>query len=297
MGEVVHDQARRRASHGRSRRLYPRRGLSSPLATCGDRPFFRSDPAAHADAHQSRARPARAGLKRPGQALDSRHKGPLVVEESFPVIGSPPDPLKRRSDRRADFRRRPLHRWRLTCGKGQRMGIFAAAGGGKSTLLGMIARNARADVNVISLIGERGREVREFLENDLGPEGMARSVIIVSTSDQAAQLRINAAYVGTAIAEYFREQGKTVILMMDSVTRFAKGLARNRALPPESLLPGPASPRPSSPPCPAFSSAPATPKKGSMTAVLYHPRRRRRHERARLRRNAFDPRRPHHPLL
>lgn len=104
------------------------------------------------------------------------------------------------------------------------MGIFAAAGGGKSTLLGMIARNAKADVNVISLIGERGREVREFLENDLGTEGMSRSVIIVSTSDQAAQLRINAAYVGTAIAEYFREQGKTVILMMDSVTRFARAL-------------------------------------------------------------------------
>jgi type III secretion protein N (ATPase) len=104
------------------------------------------------------------------------------------------------------------------------MGIFSGAGVGKSTLLGMIARNAKADVNVISLIGERGREVREFLINDLGPEGMKRSVIIVSTSDQAAQLRLNAAYVGTAIAEYFRDQGKTVILMMDSVTRFARAL-------------------------------------------------------------------------
>src|SRR5690606_26527658 len=109
----------------------------------------------------------------------------------------------------------------LTCGEGQRVGIFAAAGVGKSTLLGMIARNAKADVNVISLIGERGREVREFIKNDLGEEGMARSVVIVSTSDQAPQLRINAAYVGTAIAEYFRSQGKSVILMMDSVTRFA----------------------------------------------------------------------------
>src|SRR4029078_184149 len=95
----------------------------------------------------------------------------------------------------------------LTCGKGQRMGIFAAAGVGKSTLLGMIARNAMADINVIALIGERGREVREFLINDLGPEGIKRSVIIVSTSDQAAQMRLNAAYVGTAIAEYFRDQG------------------------------------------------------------------------------------------
>ena len=104
------------------------------------------------------------------------------------------------------------------------MGIFAAAGGGKSTLLGMIAKHAKADVNVIALIGERGREVREFIENDLGPEGMKRSVLIVSTSDQAAQLRLNAAYVGTAIAEYFRAQGKTVILMMDSVTRYARAL-------------------------------------------------------------------------
>ncbi|MDN3508114.1 MAG: FliI/YscN family ATPase, partial [Simkaniaceae bacterium] len=112
----------------------------------------------------------------------------------------------------------------LTCGRGQRVGIFAAAGGGKSTLLGMIARNAVADVNVIALIGERGRELREFIINDLGEEGLARSVVVVSTSDQAAQLRLNAAYVGTAIAEYFREQGKSVILMMDSVTRFARAL-------------------------------------------------------------------------
>jgi type III secretion protein N (ATPase) len=112
----------------------------------------------------------------------------------------------------------------LTVGKGQRVGIFSAAGVGKSTLLGMIARNAVADVNVISLIGERGREVREFLINDLGTEGMKRSVIIISTSDQAAQMRLNAAYVGTAIAEYFRDQGKSVILMMDSVTRYARAL-------------------------------------------------------------------------
>jgi len=112
----------------------------------------------------------------------------------------------------------------LTVGRGQRMGIFAAAGGGKSTLLGMIARNAVADINVIALIGERGREVREFIKNDLGEDGLARSVVIVSTSDQAAQLRLNAAYVGTAIAEYFRDLGNNVILMMDSVTRFARAL-------------------------------------------------------------------------
>jgi type III secretion protein N (ATPase) len=159
-----------------------------------------------------------------GKPLDTDTKGPLVTDATFPVIAAPPDPLKRQ------LIAEPLSvgvrciDGVLTCGKGQRMGIFAAAGGGKSTLLGMIARNAKADINVITLIGERGREVREFLENDLGEEGMARSVVIVSTSDQAAQLRLNAAYVGTAIAEYFREQGHNVILMMDSVTRFARAL-------------------------------------------------------------------------
>ncbi|MBI2811211.1 MAG: type III secretion system ATPase SctN [Candidatus Melainabacteria bacterium] len=160
-----------------------------------------------------------------GKPLEAETKGPLVdVDESYPVIGPPPDPLKRKLITEPISVGVRAIDGVLTCGKGQRMGIFAGAGMGKSTLLGMIARNARADVNVISLIGERGREVREFLENDLGPEGMARSVIIVSTSDQAAQMRLNAAYVGTAIAEYFREQGKTVILMMDSVTRFARAL-------------------------------------------------------------------------
>ncbi|MBS0620224.1 MAG: type III secretion system ATPase SctN [Verrucomicrobia bacterium] len=159
-----------------------------------------------------------------GQPLDVDSKGPLIAEESYSVIGPPPDPLTRKLISEPISVGVRCIDGILTCGMGQRMGIFAAAGGGKSTLLGMIARNAKADVNVISLIGERGREVREFLENDLGPEGMARSVIIVSTSDQAAQLRLNAAYVGTAIAEYFREQGKSVILMMDSVTRFARAL-------------------------------------------------------------------------
>jgi type III secretion protein N (ATPase) len=159
-----------------------------------------------------------------GRPLDEDTKGPLVLEETFDVINAPPDPLKRAMITEPLSTGVRCIDGTLTCGQGQRMGIFAAAGGGKSTLLGMIARNAKADVNVISLIGERGREVREFLENDLGTEGMERSVVIVSTSNQAAQLRINAAYVGTAIAEYFREQGKTVILMMDSVTRFARAL-------------------------------------------------------------------------
>lgn len=159
-----------------------------------------------------------------GEPIDIEEKGPLHLTESYPVVGPPPDPLKRQLiEEPISVGVRAIDGV-LTCGKGQRMGIFAGAGVGKSTLLGMIARNAVADVNVIALIGERGREVREFLINDLGEEGMKRSVIIVSTSDQAAQLRLNAAYVGTAIAEYFREQGKNVILMMDSVTRYARAL-------------------------------------------------------------------------
>lgn len=159
-----------------------------------------------------------------GEPLDEATKGPLNCEETYPVLQAPPDPLTRkRIEKPLSTGVRAIDGV-LTTGVGQRVGIFAAAGGGKSTLLGMIARNARADVNVISLIGERGRELRDFIEKDLGPEGLARSVVIVSTSDQASQLRLNAAYVGTAIAEYFRDQGKSVILMQDSITRFARAL-------------------------------------------------------------------------
>jgi flagellum-specific ATP synthase len=109
----------------------------------------------------------------------------------------------------------------LTIGKGQRMGIFAGSGVGKSTLMGMVARNVHADINVIGLVGERGREVREFIERDLGPEGMKRSVVVVATSDQPAMMRLKCPMAATAIAEYFRDQGKDVLLMMDSLTRFA----------------------------------------------------------------------------
>lgn len=159
-----------------------------------------------------------------GEPLDEDKKGPIEAEENYPIFQAPPDPLKRaRIEEPIPTGVRCLDGV-LTCGRGQRVGIFAGAGVGKSTLLGMIARNAQADVNVIALIGERGRELREFIEKDLGEEGAARSVIVVSTSDQASQLRLNAAYVGTAIAEYFRDQGKSVILMMDSVTRFARAL-------------------------------------------------------------------------
>lgn len=157
-----------------------------------------------------------------GEPIDG--KGPLNCVETYPIFQSPPDPLKRERILQAIPTGVRCIDGLLTCGRGQRVGIFAGAGVGKSTLLGMIARNAEADVNIITLVGERGREVREFIEKDLGEEGLARSVVIVSTSDQASQLRLNAAYVGTAIAEYFRDQGQTVILMMDSVTRFARAL-------------------------------------------------------------------------
>ncbi len=159
-----------------------------------------------------------------GEPIDTDTKGPLNLTETYPVIQAPPDPLTRKPiNKPLSVGVRAIDGI-LSVGEGQRIGIFAAAGGGKSTLLGMIARNAIADINVITLVGERGRELREFIEKDLGVEGLKRSVIIVSTSDQPSQVRLNAAYVGTAIAEYFRDQGKSVILMMDSVTRFARAL-------------------------------------------------------------------------
>lgn len=159
-----------------------------------------------------------------GEPLDADKKGPLEVDDYYPVHGRAPNPLKRRPIEEPISVGVRCIDGVLSVGEGQRVGIFAAAGGGKSTLLGMMARNSQADVNVIALIGERGRELRDFIEKDLGPEGMERSVIVVSTSDQESQLRLNAAYVGTAIAEYFRDQGKRVIFMMDSVTRFARAL-------------------------------------------------------------------------
>lgn len=141
--------------------------------------------------------------------------------EGYSVEAMPPDPLKRKIiDEVLPLGVKAVDGLN-TIGKGQRIGVFAGSGVGKSTLLGMFARNTKADINVIALIGERGREVREFIERDLGPEGMARSVVVVATSDKPALIRKKAAQTATAIAEYFRDQGKDVLIMMDSLTRFS----------------------------------------------------------------------------
>ena len=156
------------------------------------------------------------GLGRPLQGDQEDVPGKWV-----PVMNSPLNPLKRKRITQVLATGVKAIDALFTCGSGQRLGIFSGSGVGKSTLLGMIARNSSADVNVIALIGERGREVLEFLEKDLGPEGLARSVVVAATSDQPALVRIKGAFVATAIAEYFRDQGKKVMLMMDSITRFA----------------------------------------------------------------------------
>ncbi|MBB6696410.1 flagellar protein export ATPase FliI [Clostridium algidicarnis] len=153
-----------------------------------------------------------------GRPLDGEE---IIRGEQYELDKEPPDPLKRRRIKDVlPTGVRAIDGF-LTCGEGQRIGIFAGSGVGKSTTLGMIAKYAKADVNVIALIGERGREVLDFIEKDLGEEGMKKSIIICATSDKPALVRIKGAFTATAIAEYFRDQGKKVILMMDSVTRFA----------------------------------------------------------------------------
>ncbi len=154
-----------------------------------------------------------------GRPMDG--KGSIVADHRAEVNAAPPGALTRqRVTEPLALGIRAIDGM-LTCGKGQRVGVFAGSGVGKSTILGMIARNTSADVNVIALVGERGKEVRDFIERDLGEEGLRRSVVIVSTSDQPALVRIKAASVAMTIAEYFRDQGLDVMFMMDSVTRFA----------------------------------------------------------------------------
>ena len=157
-----------------------------------------------------------------GRPIDTDTKGAFYPETYYPVFADPPNPLERRVIKDPlPLGVRALDSM-LTCGEGQRLGIFAAAGGGKSTLMAQIVRNTKAEVTILALIGERGREVREFIERDLGEEGMRKSVVVCSTSDRSSMERLKSAYVATAIAEYFRDKGKKVLLLMDSVTRFGR---------------------------------------------------------------------------
>jgi flagellum-specific ATP synthase len=155
------------------------------------------------------------GIGRPTDGVE------ITTGIEYPIEAQPPDPMARRIISEVLPLGVKAVDGLITIGKGQRIGVFAGSGVGKSTLLGMFARNTKADINVIALIGERGREVKEFIERDLGPEGMARSVVVVATSDKPALIRNKAAKTATAIAEYFRDQGKDVLLMMDSLTRFS----------------------------------------------------------------------------
>lgn len=156
-----------------------------------------------------------------GKPTDLDEFEKLDLKYEYPVEAAPPDPMSRKIiDEVLPLGVKAVDAL-ITIGKGQRIGIFAGSGVGKSTLLGMFARNTKADINVIALIGERGREVREFIERDLGEEGMKRSIVVVATSDKPALIRNKAAKTATAIAEYFRDQGKDVLLMMDSLTRFS----------------------------------------------------------------------------
>ena len=154
-----------------------------------------------------------------GNPIDG--KGPILFKEEYPLQADPPAPLDRPVIKESLYVGVRAIDGLITMGQGQRIGIMAGSGVGKSTLLSMIARNTEADISVISLVGERGREVKEFIERDLGEEGLKRSVVVVATSDKPALVRIKGAMTATAIAEYFRDRGRKVILMMDSVTRFA----------------------------------------------------------------------------
>ncbi len=154
-----------------------------------------------------------------GKPIDG--KGPIPLGTEYPLMGMPLNPLSRqRSSNSLDVGVKSINGL-LTCAKGQRIGIMAGTGVGKSVLLGMIARNTEAEINVIALIGERGREVKEFIEENLGPDGLKRSIVIAAASDQPPLVRLRGAFIATTIAEYFRDQGKDVLLMMDSITRFA----------------------------------------------------------------------------
>ncbi len=226
-----------RATIGSQCLIYPKEGLGQPILTevvgfrdqtvlfmpfgetrgigPGCRIIARGDPAGCRVGDELLGRVV-DGL---GEPIDGR--GPLQTKTIYPLYATPPHPLRRqRIQRPLDVGIRAINGL-LTCGKGQRIGIFAGSGVGKSTMLGMVSRFTKADVSVIALIGERGREVREFIERDLGEDGLRRSVVVVATSDQPPLVRMRGAFVATAIAEFFRDQGMDVLLLMDSLTRFA----------------------------------------------------------------------------
>lgn len=188
----------------------PVRGISA-----GDRVWFDPTPP-RLSVSQAMLGRVLDGLGRP---MDGR--GPLRVTQRYPIYGEAPLPLHReRITRPLDLGVSAINAM-LTCGVGQKMGIFAGSGVGKSVLLGMMCRHTAADVNVIALVGERGREVKEFIERELGPVGLQRSIVVVATSDQPPLVRVRAAFVATAIAEFFRDQGNQVLLLVDSLTRLA----------------------------------------------------------------------------
>ena len=186
----------------------------------------------------------KVGMELLGRVLDGLGnpmdgKGPILSKTEYPLHAEPPDPLQRPRIKDSLYVGVRAIDGLITLGSGQRIGIMAGSGVGKSTLLSMIARNTEADISVISLVGERGREVRDFIERDLGEEGLKRSVVVVATSDKPALVRIKGAMTATAIAEYFRDQGRRVVLMMDSVTRFAMAPPATRGYTPSvfALLP------------------------------------------------------------
>jgi flagellum-specific ATP synthase len=223
------------AAVGEAVRIYRRNGAPLPaevIAIEGNSldcmPFGPLDGVRYGDEVEAlnRPLPVRVGKNLLGRVLDGLgrpidDKGPLLDAEEVSIIGPPPHPLRREMvDRQLPLGVRVLDTT-IPCGRGQRLGIFAGSGVGKSSLLSMIVRGTEAQACVLALIGERGREVSEFIRRDLGEEGLARSVVVVATSDQPALVRIRASFVATRIAEWLRDQGMDVVLMMDSLTRFA----------------------------------------------------------------------------
>ncbi|MFQ5427397.1 MAG: FliI/YscN family ATPase [Thermodesulfobacteriota bacterium] len=224
------------ASVGEICRVYPRDGMSGldceVVGFSGDRILFMPlgevfgvGPGSKIVTKRTSAR-VKVSQRLLGRTLDGLGLpidglGEVEPDMEYPLYSPPENPLsRRRIEKPLDVGIKAINGL-LTVGRGQRIGIFAGSGVGKSVLMGMMARNTSADVNVIALVGERGREVKEFIEKDLGPQGLARSVVVVATSDQPPLIRMRAAFMATAIAEYFRDRGRDVLLMMDSVTRFA----------------------------------------------------------------------------